>query len=406
MGHADSGGLEMQLMVMAIKLDLLSILCIHSKSALISAPSADRMPAPFFCKGVRNVNEITSRFILRLSGALLRCPSLVWNDQTARRAALHRIPLDLSKSGSYFVHVPKLRYVFYLWFVLTAIFPLSAMSSGIVTLLEGKALLTRGVNRYVVVEGTHLEKGDILDVADNAFAEVEFDAGDRIAAGPQTRMMLVSAASKSSGNEWFLLQGQLKANVRGSEFHRLISPIVTVSVAEATAVLQLDNAGTALFMERGEAKVEELSRGKATGKPLQIKSGEFYSRKEEQRSAVAPRPPATFVSGLPRPFLDSLPSRFDKFKDRNVELKKAPDFSYADMEAWLKSPAQIRKTLVPRWQTKARDPAFRKALIANLKDHPEWNRVLFPEKYNAAAKAKAGAAPSIKQQDYRYEVDR
>jgi uncharacterized protein len=30
---------------------------------------------------------ITSRFVLRLAGALLRCPSLIWNSQTALRAS-------------------------------------------------------------------------------------------------------------------------------------------------------------------------------------------------------------------------------------------------------------------------------------------------------------------------------
>src|SRR6185436_14823101 len=125
------------------------------------------------------------------------------------------------------------------------------------------------------------------------------------------------------------------------------------------------------------------AQGKTPAKPLVVKSGEFYSRKAEQKSEVTSRPSSTFVTGLPRSFLDNLPSRLDKFKDVKIEPKKTQDFAYADVEAWLKSTPSIRKFLVPRWQGKARDLEFRKALIANLKDHPEWDRILFPEKYEA-----------------------
>jgi hypothetical protein len=34
-----------------------------------------------------------------------------------------------------------------------------------------------------------------------------------------------------------------------------------------------------------------------------------------------------------------------------------------------------------RWRRNARDPAFRAALVANLASHPEWDPILFPEKY-------------------------
>ena len=34
-----------------------------------------------------------------------------------------------------------------------------------------------------------------------------------------------------------------------------------------------------------------------------------------------------------------------------------------------------------RLRARAQDPEFRKALIANMRFHPEWDRILFPEKY-------------------------
>ena len=36
---------------------------------------------------------------------------------------------------------------------------------------------------------------------------------------------------------------------------------------------------------------------------------------------------------------------------------------------------------MPRFRPRLADPAFRSELIANLKYHPEWDPILFPEKY-------------------------
>jgi len=43
-------------------------------------------------------------------------------------------------------------------------------------------------------------------------------------------------------------------------------------------------------------------------------------------------------------------------------------------------PTAVRE-VVARFQPRAADPAFRAALVANLRFHPEWDPVLFPEKY-------------------------
>lgn len=264
-------------------------------------------------------------------------------------------------------------------------------TAGILTVLDGQGLLTRGLTRYQLAEGLRVEKGDIVELGDDSFAVVELFGGAVVAAGPRARMLLVSAPGKLGAIELFLLQGPSKATTRGSPALRFVTPPLAVTLGEGTAVVQSDPAATSLFMERGEAKAQE-SGDRGAAQSVIVRSGEFCVRKLGQKSEVTPRPPASFVSALPRPFLDDLPSRLDKFKDRDVEPKKAPDFVYADVEPWLKTSAAVRKLLVPRWRAKAKDPAFRKALVANLKDHPEWDQILFPEKYDATRRPKPAAA--------------
>jgi hypothetical protein len=84
---------------------------------------------------------------------------------------------------------------------------------------------------------------------------------------------------------------------------------------------------------------------------------------------------------MPRNFMDTLPSRLAKFKERAVPARRMADFTYSEVEPWINSVPAVRRALVSRWHAKAADPAFHTALAANLKEHPEWDRVLNPEKY-------------------------
>jgi hypothetical protein len=64
-----------------------------------------------------------------------------------------------------------------------------------------------------------------------------------------------------------------------------------------------------------------------------------------------------------------------------VTPRATGEIAYADVEIWLKAPPEIRRPLMQRFIPKANDLAFRQALVANLKSHPEWDPILFPEKY-------------------------
>src|SRR5262247_3499808 len=97
------------------------------------------------------------------------------------------------------------------------------------------------------------------------------------------------------------------------------------------------------------------------------------------RSALRTAP--AFVTAMPKSYMDNLPSRAAKYKDREVPPRATGDLAYADVELYLKAPPEIRRAVMQRFISKAHDPAFRQALVANLRFHPEWDPILFPEKY-------------------------
>jgi hypothetical protein len=112
-----------------------------------------------------------------------------------------------------------------------------------------------------------------------------------------------------------------------------------------------------------------------------LKTGDFYRRKAGSRGSTSPTPAQAFLGEMPRPFRDSLPLRAERFRDRPAQPREATEFGYADVETWLKAEPSIRRPLMQRWRVKARESAFRQSLIANLSAHPEWDPILFPEKY-------------------------
>jgi len=292
-----------------------------------------------------------------------------------------------------------------IWALALIVCPLAAAAAdrvATVTLLEGPADLVRGVTRFALAEGVRLQSGDIIEVKDKGLAQVEFSDGVALAMGAGTRMLAVSIPRESSmAGDYYVMQGRLKlAGVKQEARLRVVAPMFTLTPTEGIAVLAVDAGGGSVFVESGEMRlVESPAKGGASA-PLRLKSGEFYTRKAGQKGAVAQRPSQAFIGTLPKIFLDPLPSRMARYKERQVTPRRGEDVSYAEVEAWLKAPPEVRRPLVPRFQPRASDPAFRSGLVANLKFHPEWDRILFPEKYepkepeaNAAGAARSDPAP-------------
>jgi hypothetical protein len=249
-----------------------------------------------------------------------------------------------------------------------------------VTLLEGPATLIRGVTRYALAEGVRLQPGDILEVSEKGLAEMEFADGVALALGPKTRVLALSVPhGKPAPGEFYATQGTLKlAGLKQGARFRLLTPVFVLQPVEGTVVLALGNTEGSVFVETGEARLAGRSaRGAA---PMRLKSGDFYTA-GENKGGVAGRPSPAFIAALPKAFLDPLPSRLARYKDRQAQPRPLEPVKYAEVETWLKAPPEIRRPMPARFHSRAADPAFRAALVENLKFHPEWDPILFPEKY-------------------------
>ena len=261
----------------------------------------------------------------------------------------------------------------------------AAEPPAIVTLLEGQASLLRGTTRFAVAEGVHLQTGDIVELGEKGLTQIGFADGAIIGLGPRSRFYagsLAAATAKGAVPDFYLMQGWTKftGGKSAGPFH-YTTPLFGLIAADATVVAGLTDAEGSLFVETGEVRLAEGFVKASPTSPVRVRGGEYYSRKADQKGVIQARVAPGFVAAMPKSYLDNLPARYAKFKDREVAPRRIEELTYADVEMWLKSPLEIRRPIMRRFIDKKDDPAFRQAVIANMKYHPEWDRVLFPEKY-------------------------
>lgn len=256
---------------------------------------------------------------------------------------------------------------------------------GVITILEGEAQIFRGTARYAAAEGVRLALGDIVETGENTFMAIELADRSTAELGGITRVMINGSGGRKPDrwlyfmNGWGKISGT-RRDPKAAPAFEARAPLFEIDPNPGVVVFQSTAIEVHLFVERGDVRVGERPRWGAA-LAVGLKAGDTYERKGYTRGSILKDPTPGFLAKMPRAFRDTLPSRIDRFKDREVRPREAPDFGYADVELWLKAEPSIRRQFVQRWRGKANDNAFRTLLIANLNSHPEWDPILFPEKY-------------------------
>ena len=258
--------------------------------------------------------------------------------------------------------------------------PAAAQEIGTVTLIEGSMRLFRGAASWRGVEGMKLSRGDIVETSGQGFAQFELPGGVVVALGPSTRVYFFSQAGKAA--EVVVLSGWLKGEVSPSGgSYCYASPLLAATTHDGAVVLHATGDATDIFVESGSAAIGTVSPEGYVGHPTAAKGGQFFSRRAGAAVVPASRPSAAFLDALPRAFRDTLPSRLARFSGKRFEPQREQEVTYNEIQSWLTIGQRWRRGFVERFQPRLKDPEFRRELEAHLREYPEWDRVLHPEKY-------------------------
>jgi len=267
-------------------------------------------------------------------------------------------------------------------FLAFLLLPLSAAeppATAAVTLLEGPLRMIRGVNVLSGAEGVHLRPGDILETGDKGFAQVEFTGGGIVALGPSTRLYLMRTAKPGGITELVILSGWLKGESGGHSFV-YDSPMVSAAATNGTVIVRAADGGCDLFVESGAATISEVNANGAAHSPKAAKAGQFFSCRPDRTLSPAPRPTPAFVDALPRAFRDTLPARAAALAGKPAEPKADHAATFNDVQHWLMMPMAWRRGMASRFESRLRDPGFKKEIEAHQSQLPDWQPILNPEK--------------------------
>jgi len=273
---------------------------------------------------------------------------------------------------------------------------LAAQAAGLLTILDGDALLIQGTQAQAAAEGVLVSDLALLRTGANTkVLRLEWDDGSVIDLGPDTQVMISPTAfglRNKRAPSIYLLKGWAKQSSASTATPAggLVTPKLDVQPFQGVLVAFVGADESWAFVESGSAQV--LERDGASQK-LTLKNGEVYQRPASGKGSVSPRPTPAQTQRVPRGFRDTLPHRAAAFKDRKVEPKPLPGPSVADLRDWFNAEPPLRKEFPRRFAPRVQESSFRGELIRQFGDHPEWVPVLYPERLQKSSAASRPKAP-------------
>ena len=246
---------------------------------------------------------------------------------------------------------------------------------------DAPATVIRAANVYQLGVGEALRDDDLIESPLRGVVQLQDDAGNLLALGAQTRVLL------QAGPRVVLLDGWLKVahpcaaapckvldidTERGSIELGTSTAASTAVVVAALPGTDHDKSTIAVFSESGTQTLAASAR-KST-----ITPGSFAYVSVSAPPQIAQRPSSAFLTDMPVAFRDALQRLPVTPAAHDSPVKPLRAVTYDDVSAWLASDLPARKLFPARFRSRLADQAFRRAVDQNLKALPEWRVLLYP----------------------------
>lgn len=314
---------------------------------------------------------------------LFRCGALIGIAGHGRVDMLRRLALGSLAASSAPMSLLRLQFKFLLAALLFSCGPCFAQAAlAMATIIDGEGVLIRESSRYTLAEGVRLTAADIVETgATSRFVRIEFNDGYILDLGDDTRVMLAPQVLpyRSRGAvRAYVLRGWVKwTSPAATTDGALLSSLVDAAAVSRHGVMRIDGSDAAVFAESGDVMLTERP-GQTAVNPVTLKNETYFGRSPDARPVLNGRPPTSFLERMPRAFRDTLPRRAELFRTKDTQTRFVATITYSDVQPWIDAEPALRRQFVERWRTSAANAEFRRGLLANMKAHPEWQRVLFP----------------------------
>jgi hypothetical protein len=259
---------------------------------------------------------------------------------------------------------------------------LAAPSGVLLTILDGKAVLTIGARSIEAAEGLRLPDGTIVETSDKtSLLRLEWPDGQVVDLGPQTRALVQPTFGRrgEAAPAFYLLSGWAKQRSGKGPHRGHVTPQLEVLPANGVSLTNVTPEKTWVFAETGSAALVERPGG---GPKVGLASGQSYVREPGSKGDVGARPDPEMLRRIPRPFRDTIPLRAQRFEGKpEVAPKPLPAPDYNALHDWLAAEPALRREFPRRFTPLLREPGFRAAVASHLSSHPEWERILYPERF-------------------------
>jgi hypothetical protein len=247
---------------------------------------------------------------------------------------------------------------------------------------DAPATVIRATNVYQLGAGEGLRDDDLIESAPRSVVQIQDDAGNLVALGAQTRVLL-QAGPRQTRSHVSLLDGWLKVA------HTCTTqPCATPFVDTERGTLELGANGAAVIAalpsaDGGKSTIAVFSESGTqtladSARRSTITPGSFAYATASAPPQIAQRPSSAFLTDMPVAFRDALQRLPVTPAAHDSAIKPLRATTYDDVSAWLVSDLSARKRFPARFRPRLTDPAFRRSIDQNLKALPEWRVLLYP----------------------------
>jgi hypothetical protein len=251
-----------------------------------------------------------------------------------------------------------------------------------IAIADAPATVIRGTELYSANANQRLKTDDMIESGTRGILLLQDDAGNVMALGPSTRILIESNARVALLTGWVKFAHECTAS-------ECLAPAVetergTIEIgdhaAAIVAAISAPDPMSEMFSESGSQKLDVPSNSTSTSDSVVLAEGQFASIASNKPSDLRPRPSPAFLAGMPIAFRDALTRVPTAGKLRDNLPSPLRPVSFDDVAVWLTSALPARNqpghSFVERFRPRLADAVFEQHVEQNFSALPEWQGVL------------------------------